>query len=155
MIIGISKAAWDGLSDKEKNILRFVINRLRLGNPAIFVDTSDGRHYTFSDRRIDALDLAVIGCFAANRADLPGSYVIPTDGEGGIDKVQLRADIVAWLTNPARTTPFVHPDNVTPSDADLGVTAQDVLTANGAPAAIFANIDPTWVPYDPETHGAI
>ena len=155
MLIGITKAAWETLTQREKNVLKFVVEHLQLGDPAIYVDTSDDRHYTFSDGRMRVLDYAVIGCFAANRADLPGAYTLPLDGEGNIDRPQLRTDIVSFITNPARTTPFVHPNNVTPSDPDAGVTPQDVLAANGAPAAIFAELDPTWVVYDPETHGAV
>lgn len=153
--ITLSKTGWDALTAREKTVVRYVIERVGLGDPAIYIDTSNGRHYTFSDNRIRLLDYAVLGCFAANRADLPGAYEIPLDGEGNVDRAQLRSDITSWLTNPARTTPFVHPDNVTPGDPDAGVTPQDVLDANGAPAVLGATIDPTWVPYDPEVHGAV
>jgi len=154
MLIGITKTAFDGLSVKERTIIKFVLSRLRLGEPAIYVDTGDARYYTYSDQRIDLLDLAVIGSFAANRADLPGAYEVPMDG-GEVDKAQLRSDIASWLTNPARTYPFVHPDNVTPSDPEVGVTPADVLAAQNAPAALVTEIDPTWVPYDPELHGSV
>ena len=155
MVITVSKAGWDGLSDREQKVVRYVIEHLQLGKPAIYIDGVDARHYTFSDSRMDLLDFAAIGCFVANRADLPGGYTIPLDGEGEVDKVQLRSDIVAWLTDGSRTTPFVHPNNVTASDEDIGVTAQDVLDANGAPGAVTASIDPAWVSYDPELHGAV
>lgn len=155
MNIGISKAGWQALTADEQTVVRFVLSRLRLGNPAIYVTPTDERWFTFDDLRIDLLDIAVIGCFAANRADWPLAYQIPMDG-GEVDKVQLRSDVAGWLTNPARTTPFVHPDNVTPSDTDVGVTGQDVLDANGAPAVLRSGALPdTWVPYDPEVHGAV
>lgn len=156
MIICMSKAGWDAISDKERNVLRFVISRLQLGEPAVYVDgpgASDPRWYTFTDSRMDYLDIAVLGCFAANRADLPLGYEIPLDGEGNIDKAQLRSDIASWLTNPARTYPFVHPDNVTPSGEE--VSPQDVLDANNAPAVLKATLNPAWVVYDPEFHGAV
>jgi hypothetical protein len=155
MVVTISKTGWDALSTKERKVFKFVQQRLQLGEPAIYVDGGAGRHYTFSDSRIDLLDMAVLGSFAANRADLPGAYEVPLDGEGNVDKPQLRSDIQAWLTNPARTHPFVHPNNVTPADEDVGVTPQDVLSAQNTPAAVGAEIDPSWVPYDPETHGAV
>lgn len=157
MIFCVSKAGWDALSAKEKSVLRFVINRLRLGEPAVYVNgpgASDPRWYTFHDSRMDLLDFAVLGCFAANRADLPGGYEIPLDGEGNVDKAQLRSDITTFLLDAGRTYPFVHPNNVTPS-AEGYVSPQDVLDAQSAPAALQAELDPAWVVYDPEFHGAV
>ena len=64
MLIGISQTAWQNLTTREQKIIRFVVERLRLGEPAIYVDTSDNRYFTFSDSRMRHKDFAVIGCFA-------------------------------------------------------------------------------------------
>ena len=145
--IGISQAGWDTLAQGQKDVIRDILEFVSLGYPARYVATDTSVYFMFFDHRIQLVDIAGIGCFAANRADWPTDYTVPAT------KAELRSDVAAWLTNPARTYPFVHPNNVTPSDPDLGVTPEDVLAANQAPAAIVASVDQTWVTYDPEVHG--
>jgi hypothetical protein len=148
VLICVSKTGWQNLATRERNIMTYAASQVQLGHPAIMVATDDSRWFTFHDRRISIVDVAWFGCFAANAAEMAASdYVPPADQD------VMRAEVRVWLMSPARDNPFVHPDDITPSDPDGGLTSEEVLAAQGAPAAIKGSLDPTWVPYDPELHG--
>ena len=138
-VLGIRKNSWQGLSDRNKTIVRSLGILLSLGTPAEYKTPLNVRWFVFSDWRFKAEAIAYFGCVIANLSDIPSGYKIPQikDDDGndlGLDRSQLRSDVVAWCSNPARTNPYVDPADIT--HADGGNVWQDILDAQGTPKAV-------------------
>ena len=140
--LGISVIAWQGLSDRDKQIFRFCFDALALGTPAIYLDPTSKRWAVFAHWNWEPRHVAILGVLAGNVGDTPAGYEIPMDG-GEIDRAALRDDIVTFCEGHGLVTP----------DASM-LTWQDVLDAQGAPrAAILMGdaVPPTWAPEEGET----
>lgn len=132
--LGIRKTAWAGLSARDKTILRAVGVLLDLGQPAEYETPAAVRWYVFDDHRFRAVPIAYFGCVVANLADIPTGYTPPVDADGNLDRSLMRSQIKTWCEDPARTNPFVHPDDITFTEG--GNVWQEILDAQGTPAQI-------------------
>jgi len=146
--LAIRKTAWQGLSVRDKKILRHLGDVLRLGEPAEYESPSAVRWFIFDDWRFKARVIAYLGCALANLSDVPTGYTIPQLPEGGDDLPQLRSDIRAFCESPARTNLLVLPKDITFSDG--GNAWQEILDAQGAPSAVrmASGVPNTWTPVE-------
>ena len=141
--LAIKKLSWNGLSDRNKRIMRFtpVGDVLELGVPARFLDGGGVvEWFVFDDHRFKVVPMAYFGCLAANLADIPSGYVVPEiellDEEGlgtgvfVLNRVKLRSDIKSFCEDPARTNPLVLPKDVVFPENDPNPW-QTLLNAQG------------------------
>jgi len=145
--LGVKKIAWQGLSTRDKTILRYIGDVLQLGVPAEFETPAAVRWFIFDDHRFKAKVIAYFGCTIANLGDIPTGYTLPLTPEGGLDRPQLRSDIRAFCENPARTHPLVLPKDVIfpPEDPNPW---QTLLDAQGTPSAVQmgSGVPASWTP---------
>ncbi len=126
--LAIRKTAWQGLSVRNRTILKAMGDVLQLGKPAEFESPSAVRWFIFDDWRFKHKVIAYLGCVLANLSEIPVGYTLPLVG-GELDKVQLRIDIRTFCESPSRGNLLVWP---VPNAGSF----QDVLDAQNAPAAI-------------------
>lgn len=133
--LAVTKTALDSMTAKQRKLVRWVVSRLEFGQPALYQDGATQR-YVFDDPRIDLRQLAVLGCLAANWADVPGTY--DPDGK---TRAEIEADIRAWLAPKVKWPEAIDYTNV-------ANPWQHTLTQNGAPAALRAagEVPATWTP---------
>lgn len=132
--IALRQTTYDALSARNKVIARHALAFLALGEPAQYTDGTN-TWLVWDDNRITLLQVAVIGCLAANLASIPAGYTIPASRE------QLEADIVSFLGSKLK-----RPENI--AYTAEGDRWAETLAANNAPAAIRAFTAPptTWTP---------
>lgn len=130
--LGIRRTAWEALSDRDKDIFRFMGEKLALGNPARFLDGSSDEWFVFDDTRFEAKPMAYFGCVAANLGEIPGGYTLPMT-EGHLDRTQLVQDIKDFCENPVRGNLLVWPVTISASDPNPW---QTILDAQGTPSSI-------------------
>ena len=142
--LGIRKTAWQGLSDRDKSIVRFMGDVLALGQPAEYETGGGVRWFVFDDHRFKARHVAYFGCVLANLGDIPGGYALPMvdvlDEDGQkigerLDKPTLRSQIKNFCENPARINPLVLPKDVVFAEDDPNPW-QTLLDAQGTPSAV-------------------
>jgi len=145
--LGVRKTAWNGLSVRNKTILRYIGSVLQLGTPSEFIAPGGAHWFIFDDHRFKAVVLAYFGCTVANLGDIPGGYTLPTTPGGGLDRPQLRSDIRAFCENPARTHPLVLPQDVVYPENDPNPW-QTLLDAQGTPATVkmASGVPANWTP---------
>ena len=146
--LAIRKPAWQGLSNRDRKIVRHLGDVLQLGTPVEYKTPTDVRWFIFDDWRFKARVIAYFGCALANLSDVPAGYAVPQLPEGGDDKPQLRRDIRAFCESPVRTNPLVLPRNITFSDG--GNVWQEILDAQNTPAAVRmgSGVPATWTPVE-------
>lgn len=131
-MIAIRRSTVNNLTPFQRRIVKLVLDRIELGDPAVMTDGTNP-WFVWDDPRISLDDVAILGCVAANLNRIPNDYDPDTK-----QRREMRADIVQFLA--ARLKPPV-------PDADDPWAA--TLQANGAPAAIRAgNLPETWRPAD-------
>lgn len=152
--LGVRKTTYNGLSVRNKEIVKYLGDFLQLGEPAEF-NASGTLWYVFDDHRFKPVHIAYFGCLLANLGDIPGGYTIPTidilDDQGAVigtksDRPQMRADIKNFCEDGARTNPLVLPKDITFTED--GNPWQEILDAQGAPAAVqmASGVPASWVP---------
>ncbi len=149
--LGIRKSTFQGLSDRDKDIVRHIGALLQLGTPVTYEAPGAVEWFVFDDTRFRAAQVAYMGCVFANFNDIPGGYEIPTvtlgeppDEVTVADWAQLRSDIMAFCENPARTNPFVPPGSITFTED--GNPWQEILDAQNCPNAVqmASSVPDTW-----------
>jgi len=155
--LGIRKTSWQGLSARNKKIIRHLGDVLQLGVPAEYETPGGVRWFIFDDWRFKARVVAYFGCALANLSDVPAGYTVPqtdvldSDGNvvGTVDNLpRLRRDIKAFCESPARTNPLVLPRDVSFSDG--GNPWQEILDAQGTPGAVRmgSGVPASWSPVE-------
>jgi hypothetical protein len=127
--LAIRKTSWNGLSIRNKQILRFIGDVLQLGVPAEFKAGGGAVWFVFDDHRFKARVIAYLGCVLANLTEIPSGYTLPIDGAGDLNKTQMRSDIRTFCESPTRSDLLVWP-------VPGAETWQDILDAQNAPASI-------------------
>jgi hypothetical protein len=135
--LAIRKTTWNGLSARNKELVKAVGNLLDLGVPAEWRTAADVRWFLFDDIRFTLRELAYFGALATHLGDIPAGYQIPAT------RAELRADAKAFL-DPFVVWPVTIPEGT------VNVW-QVVLDAQGTPAAMqMADHPPaTWIPVTP------
>lgn len=138
--LGIRVSAWQGLSNRDKVIVRMLTSDLlELGQPARFAQPNGTEWFVFDDHRFKLNEVSWFGALIANLGDVPAGYEIPTEG-GRVDKAKLRRDAKQFL-QPRRVWPVEIPE-------DDPNPWQTVLDAQGAPNAVrmCASVPDNWTP---------
>ena len=147
----IRRATWDGLASNQRQIMRLMVKRLALGQPARY-DDAGTEHFVFDDWRFDFDHYAIIGALANVLSGLPGSWTPPTiqgvdeNGDpfdtGIVDRVAVEADVIARVAST-----IVWPDDITYAEDDPNLY-QTTLDANTAPAAMrgWGAVPASWTP---------
>lgn len=125
---------WQGLSQRDQTILRYLSAVLTLGKPNRYADQTANEWFVFADGRFGLTHLAYLGCVISNRDEIPVDYEIPTSDGVNEDLNQMRQDIRAFCENPARTNPLVLPADITYPENDPNPW-QTTLDAQNAPQA--------------------
>ena len=135
--LGIRQTTWQALSDRDKEVFRYVGDVLKLGEPAKYRDGSNNVWFVFDDHRFTPKHIAYLGCLAANVGDFPAAYEIPED------KSQLRQDIKTFCDNHG----VVLPKDVNFPDDDRNPW-QTLLDAQGTPASMqmASGVPTSWTP---------
>lgn len=136
--LGISVAAWQGLSTRDKQVFEFAFDALALGEPVIYLDPTSKRWAVFVHWYWEPLHIAILGVLAGNVGDIPPGYEIPMDGNE-IDRAALKDDIVTFSESHGLVEP----------DASM-LTWQDALDAQGAPRAAIRMGDTVPITWQPE-----
>ena len=138
--LGIRKNAWQGLSARNKTIVRFMGDVLQLGVPAEFESGGGTVWFVFDDHRFRPKAVAYFGVLVANLGSVPAGYQLPLDGVGNVDKPRLRRDAKTFL-DPLLVWPVTFPD-------DDPNPWQTILDAQGAPAAVRmgSGVPAGWTP---------
>ncbi len=126
--LAVRKTAWQGLSARNKTILRAIGDILQLGTPAEFAAGGGAKWFVFDDHRFKPKVIAYFGTLVANLSSIPSGYTLPLDGSGEVDKRQLRIDAKGVL-DPLLAWPVTIPD-------DDPNPWQTILDAQGTPAAV-------------------
>jgi hypothetical protein len=121
------------MTPKQRRLLRWVAERLELGDPADYTAPGGVRWLVWDDPRIDLQDIAALGTVGRLLAQIDANVVEPPDGSSP------RQAIRDWVKN--------NWDLTTPPSNDPN-PYQWVLTKNGAPAAIQAgsSVPTGWTP---------
>lgn len=131
-MLAIRKSAYDNLTPRRRRVIHWIVARLQLDDPAPFTDGTNVWH-VWDDARFDLMHIAVIGCLAANVADLPDNYDVTGKTRQEIEQ-DVRQAIAAHLVRPEDITFDINADPF-----------MQILAANNAPAAIRAGqIPDTW-----------
>ena len=149
--LGIRKAAWAGLSGRDKEIVRAIGDTLSLGIPAEWRQPPNTRWYLFCDTSFRMVEIAYFGALVAHLGDIPVGYTVPMidvlDDDGNkidefVDRPRLRRDAKNFL-DPLVVWPITIPD-------DEPNRWQYVLDAQGTPAAMqMADHPPAnWTPVE-------
>lgn len=125
-VLGVRKTAWNGLSVRDREILKAVGTTLSLGVPAEWKQPNNTRWFLFSDLRFKLVELAYFGCIVNNLADIPAGYVLPADRD------EIRADAKTFCENVA-SVPVVWPLTIPENTANRW---QYVLDAQSTPASV-------------------
>lgn len=143
--LGVRKATFTGLSVRDRTILKHLGSILQLGEPAEFVAPGGAHWFVFDDHRFKAKVIAYLGCVLANLAEIPSGYELPTDGDGELDKSQMRSDIRTFCESPSRGNPLVWPVQ--------GGSWQEILDAQGTPAVVQMGfgVPRDWTAFVPQT----
>ena len=145
--LGIRRSAWDGLANNQRQIMRLMVKRLALGQPAVY-DDAGTEHYVFDDWRFDLDHFAIVGALTNVVSGLPAGWTPPTiiDSEGQdtgiVDRAAVEADVIA------RVAPtIVWPADITYAEDDPNVY-DTTLRANTAPAAMngWGAVPASWSP---------
>ncbi len=141
--LGVRKTAWQGLSTRNRQIVRYLGELLELGDPAEYEQPGGTRWFVFDDHRFKAKFVAYFGCVLANLTEIPVGYVLPLDG-GELDRPQMRADIQTFCESPARTNPLVLPEDIVFTED--GNPWQEILDAQGTPDSVqmASAVPSTW-----------
>ncbi len=137
----IRRATWDGLANNQRQIMRLMVKRLALGQPARY-DDAGTEQYVFDDWRFDHDHFAIVGSLANVLSGLPGSWTPPLDGAGKVDRVAVEAEVIS------RVAPtIVWPADITYPDDDPNLY-QTTLDANAAPLAMrgWNAVPASWSP---------
>lgn len=124
--IAFRRSAVLALTAQQRRVLRFVTEKLELGQPAQYTAPDAAVWYIFDDHRITLRDMAILGCFAATLASMPSD-------------IETRAQLWEHVKNTI----------VLPSAIDFTGSMnpwQTVLDANSAPASVRAasGVPSTW-----------
>lgn len=132
--------AVDGLSTRDRRILKFLVRRLQLGEPARYETPGGQQWYVWDDHRFTLRHMAILGAFAGNVGDIPSGYRIPKKN-GQVDRERLETSLRGFLS--ARIT---MPEDI--AYTEDGNPWQETLDAQGAPAVIRAagSVPNSWVP---------
>ena len=139
----IRRATWDGLANNQRQIMRLMVKRLHLGQPALY-DDAGTEQYVFDDWRFDLDHYAIVGALANVLSGLSGSWTPPLKQDGTVDRDAVEAEVIA------RVTPtIVWPADITYAEFDPN-PYQTTLDANAAPAAIrgWGAVPASWVPVE-------
>ncbi len=139
----IRRATWDGLASNQRQIMRLMVKRLALGQPARY-DDAGTEHFVFDDWRFDLDHYAIIGSFANVLVGLPAGWMPPLDGDGNVDRAAVEADVIARIAPTV-----VWPVDITYAEDDLN-RQQTTLDANSAPGAMagWGAVPGSWVPVE-------
>jgi len=157
--LAIRKTAWQGLSQRDKKIIRWVADLLQLGStPPLYVTPGGVEWFVFDDWRFKGVHIAYFGCVIANLSDVPAGYTFPQknvrDFDGNVigtvdDRRQMRRDVRAFCENPARTKPLVLPRDIVFTFG--GNHWQEILDAQGAPRGavrMASGVPASWTPVE-------
>ncbi len=176
--LAVRKTTWNGLSNRNRTILRWLGDVLALGKPAEF-SASGTLWFVFDDWRFKAKEIAYFGCVLANLSEIPSGYKVPIvslvpeevitidDGDGGshlewpdgtpytgplskVDRPQLRSDIRNFCESPSRGNLLVLPEDIAFTEG--GNVWQEILDAQNAPSAIQMadSVPDTWTAVNDE-----
>jgi hypothetical protein len=156
-VLGIRRDAFQGLSDRDRTIVRFMGDVVQLGEPARYETPTGVEWFLFADGRFRPIPIAYLGCLIANLNDIPAAYELPMidvlDIDGNkvgerLDRATLRDQIKTWCENPARANPLVLPRDVEFTEG--GNLWQELLDAQGAPSAIQMadSVPARWTPVE-------
>ena len=138
--LAIRKTTFQGLSVRDRTILRWLGDFLALGSPAEYESSSAARWFIFDDWRFEPKVIAYLGCVLANLSEIPSGYTLPLlDDEDGnpttvVDRPQLRSDIRTFCESGARGNLLVLPKDITFTEG--GNFWQEILDAQNTPAAV-------------------
>lgn len=136
--VALRRTAVQAMTVRQRRLARWVLSQIGLVEPAPYLAPGGNVWLVFDDHRISLHDVAYLGCFAANLANIPAGYT-PPDDLSDATASEIRAWIRAYLVQHV-----VWPVSV-PEGADPW---QAVLDAQGAPAAVRAGngVPDTWTP---------
>lgn len=129
-MIAIRRTTVNNLTPFQRRIVKLVLDRIELGDPAAYTDGTNV-WFVWDDPRISLDDAAILGCVAANLSRIPDSY-----NPDEKTRRELRQDVIQFLATKLK-----------PPVTDAADPWAATLQANGAPAAIRAgNLPETWSP---------
>lgn len=134
--LGIRRSTWDGLQPNQRQIMKLMVKRLALGQPALYETPGLVEWWIFDDHRFDLDQFAIVGALANELGNLPVDWEPPEildelgQPTGVVDRDAVEADVIA------RVAPtIVWPVDITYAIDDPNVQ-QTTLDANSAPAAM-------------------
>ena len=138
--LAVRKTTWNGLSARDREILRAVGATLNLGVPAEWRQPNNTRWWLFCDTHFQLAELAYFGCIAANLGDIPGGYELPAT------RAEIRSDAKNFCENVA-SVPVVWPITIPEGTSNRW---QYVLDAQNTPAVLqMADQPPAgWTPVE-------
>ena len=149
--LAIQRSTWNGLANNQRQIMRLMVKRLALGQPARY-DDAGTEHFVFDDWRFDLDHYAIIGALANELSNLPVDWEPPTiqgvdeNGDpfdtGIVDRPAVEVEVIA------RVAPtIVWPADITYAEDDPN-PYQTTLDANAAPAAMtgWGAVPASWNP---------
>jgi len=123
--VAIRRSVFDALAANRRQVVRWMLRRLALGDPALYT-AGAVEWYVWDDARLDLEHVAVLGAVSAAFTDIPAGYDPTTKTRTQVE-AGVRGFIAARLVLPSAV-------NYTGSANPY----QTTLDANGAPAAVRA-----------------
>lgn len=139
--LAFRRNAFDGLSTRDRKIVRLISELLALGQPARYLAPGAVEWFVFDDHRFKAKHIAYLGRLVVKRAEISARYTVPMAG-GQVNRSQLAQDTRAFCD--ARGV--VLPKDV--AFAEDGNPWQEILDAQGAPGFVRmgSSVPDNWIP---------
>jgi len=129
-VLGIRRDAFQGLSDRDKTIVKFMGDIVQLGEPARYETPTGVEWFLFADGRFRPIPIAYLGCLIANLNDIPAGYELPIGEE-----VRVRVPVLDGNGNQVTV-----PVEVPVYDEETG---EPVVDENGDPVTRIVDV-PQW-----------
>ena len=129
--VGIRQAAWDGLRDNQRAVMRWAVARLALGIPARYTDGTD-EWFVFDDWRVNLDQIAILGALVVALSGLPVGWEPTLNPDGTVDRATTETRVIGYVSPTV-----IWPADITYDEFDPNPW-QTTLDAQGAPDAIRA-----------------